>query len=174
MAGQGAKKRIEENKRRLRLLIIWLAVGLAAQVLNLAVRGFQTWRFIGVLATMSVGAFTYQSISALAAPVYDPSSGELLDGGADLDMKGFCGYYHDVLYITVIVQVLSAVSPWFWYLYLVVPGYAGYKAAQFGWPYVKDYFNGSSRQGMTMDEATRRRMEKSEKRSERRKMKSFR
>ncbi|KAJ9529029.1 hypothetical protein QJQ45_007105 [Haematococcus lacustris] len=150
MAGQGAKKRIEENKRRLRLLIIWLAVGLAAQVLNLA------------------------SISALAAPVYDPSSGELLDGGADLDMKGFCGYYHDVLYITVIVQVLSAVSPWFWYLYLVVPGYAGYKAAQFGWPYVKDYFNGSSRQGMTMDEATRRRMEKSEKRSERRKMKSFR
>lgn len=105
MAGQGAKKRIEENKRRLRLLIIWLAVGLAAQVLNLAVRGFQTWRFIGLLATVSVNAFTYQSISALAAPVYDPSSGELLDGGADLDMKGFCGYYHDVLYITVIVQV---------------------------------------------------------------------
>ena len=131
MAGAGAKKRMEENKGRVATLRIIVAVGAIAYIFGrLGLQGGwqSAWHWAGqirqrtsylcaslhhkpylrssagLLLTAGVSAFTFSSIAAFAAPIYGPS-GELLDGGADLSMKGACAYYHDLLYITSFVQV---------------------------------------------------------------------
>lgn len=108
MAGQGAKKRLQENKKRLQLLQRLLVAGLIAQLtkaaLALRAGSLDGYGIAGLLTTTGVAWFCFSGISSLAAPAFD-EKGELVDGGADLNMGGFNGYYHDVLYITVFVQV---------------------------------------------------------------------
>jgi len=110
MAGAGAKKRIEENKLRvatLRAVVIASALTFfMIRLMFLGGWGFTAskWHWIGFCFSSAINFFTFTSIRAFAAPVYGPG-GELLDGGADLSMKGACAYYHDLLYITSFVQV---------------------------------------------------------------------
>lgn len=108
MANQGAKKRVEENGRRLAMLRWLLVAGLVGQLAGLAWsmhRGRATTRqWLGAVGSSGLAWAMYSFIARLAAPAY-AAGGELLDGGADLNRGGVCGYYHDVLYITVFVQV---------------------------------------------------------------------
>ncbi len=107
MAGQAAKKRLEENRKRLRLLGTFLIVGLACQLISLALRSRKgavtTSSIVGLVFTTGVGYLCYQTISSIAKPVYH--EGELIDGGGDLNRGGINGYAHDILYITAFVQV---------------------------------------------------------------------
>lgn len=172
MAGAGAKKRAEQNKQRLQTLKL---VVLAASVFYAVVRLWlfrstvTWWHWAGVLLTVAVHAVCYTFISHAGTPVYD-QAGELVDGGADLD-KGMVSYYHDILYVTALVQVVAAFTSWGWYLYLSVPAYAAYllytKIIQ---PYMSTK---RSTAEDVMDEATRKRLERAEKRSERRRNKRF-
>jgi hypothetical protein len=107
MAGAGAKKRHEENTRHMRFLQIWLIVGfLSFALVRMAYFGGHTSKTLWfALASTTLIAYTcYRGIAMMAAATYG-ARGELLDGGADMSMKGFCGHYHDLLYMTVIVQV---------------------------------------------------------------------
>lgn len=131
MAGAGAKKRVEENARRLSSLRIALASGLALHaLLRLLVHGQLLagfWATALLVLSGVAGWFCYSQISSFATPVYSPTPPhELLDGGADLNMRGMCGHYHDVLYITVFAQAGSGLYSRVWYVYLVVPGYGLY------------------------------------------------
>ena len=48
--------------------------------------------------------------------------------GQDLSGEGLISYMQDICYVTWFVHLGAAlVSPKFWYLYLVIPGYAGYR-----------------------------------------------
>lgn len=109
MANQGAKKRAEENAKRIAALRMVLAAGFVCQLLRLALLWSKgqplTWPVTGTTLTILVAWFCFSGIAAFAAPVYDRQTGELIDGGADLSMGGMCAYYHDVLYITSFVQV---------------------------------------------------------------------
>eukprot|EP00955_Chlamydomonas_euryale_P074577 362070-Chlamydomonas_euryale.AAC.21 len=110
MAGAGAKKRHEENRKHISVLRLWLASGILSFLLVRMVYmggSSSTTLWVAFFATSLVAYVCYRGIAALAAPTYGPR-GELLDGGADMAMKGFCGHYHDLLYITVIVQASSA------------------------------------------------------------------
>lgn len=107
MAGAGAKKRHDENRKHLGMLRIWLMTGLLSfMLLKMGYkRGYTSiGLWLAFAATSGVAYLCYRGIAALAEPTYG-QRGELLDGGADMKMKGFCSYYHDMLYITVIVQV---------------------------------------------------------------------
>ena len=107
MAGAGAKKRLEENKARVATLRVLVAAGAISFLLGrMALRGgyVHGWQWFGAALTLAVNVFTLRAITHHAAPIYGPK-GELLDGGADLSMKGACAYYHDLLYITSFVQV---------------------------------------------------------------------
>ena len=109
MANQGAKKRVEENAKRMRTLRIVFIVGLCALLLArvlLLVRGKSTsaWLWVGSLLSLATNWFMYSSIAGFAAPSYG-ADGELIDGGSDLSMGGMCSYYHDILYVSVFVQV---------------------------------------------------------------------
>ncbi len=84
MAGAGPKKRLEENKQRLRLLQALVAAGLATQLARLWLRGVSLWGVVGLAGTVATSGACFYGISALATPVYD-QQGSLVDGGADLN-----------------------------------------------------------------------------------------
>jgi hypothetical protein len=171
MAGAGAKKRSEENARTVRNVGIYILICAAVFALirlylpKQASADWTTWAaFAG---TMLVQGFCYISIVAVARPVY--SNGVLVDGGADL-AKGSISYYFDLLYVTGFVQVLASFTAYGWYAYAVVPAYAGFKLFQFAKPLLFDKSSGGE---VEMDEATRKKLERTQQRAERRRVKRF-
>mmetsp|Transcript_35604 Transcript_35604/g.42880 ORF Transcript_35604/g.42880 Transcript_35604/m.42880 type:complete len:189 (+) Transcript_35604:202-768(+) len=125
MAKQGAKKLIESNKKHLQKLQIAIAVslGLYAVIrLHLFKASTSWWHYFGFFCSSGTALFFYWLLSLMAKATYG-SQGEVLDGGLDLTVStGFATYYHDLIYITIFVQVMSSlVSDWFWLVYSVVP-----------------------------------------------------
>ena len=47
-------------------------------------------------------------------------TGELEDGGADLNMGGLCTYYHDLIYLSAFVQLAAIFTDRAWLSYGVV------------------------------------------------------
>ncbi|KAA8595921.1 hypothetical protein FQN60_011212 [Etheostoma spectabile] len=75
-----------------------------------------------ILDMVYVGS--YRSMSAMAKPAF-AEDGSLLDGGIDLNMEqGMAEHLKDVILLTAIVQVLSTISSYFWYLWLLAPARA--------------------------------------------------
>ena len=171
MAGAGAKKRAEENVRRLKTLRIIIAVALATFVGVRLVLGRSTaewWEYAALAATVVVYMVTYSSIRFVATPVYDRATGELLDAGADLNkVGGVQSYQHDVLYVTAFVQLLAAFWARAWLLWLVVPAYAAYQLFS---KVVYPMFL-SPKPDVALDPETRRQLERAAARSERRRQK---
>ncbi|MCO5558395.1 hypothetical protein L7F22_011976 [Adiantum nelumboides] len=96
----------------------------------------------------------------MAKASYD-ESGELIDGGFDMSGEGLVSYLHDVLYITVFVQISSILSDKLWLVYLVIPIFALYKLWQLVlYPYI---FQSSSED--TEDAKARKKREKMERKS---------
>lgn len=54
-----------------------------------------------------------------AEPIYG-QNGELIDGGADLDLGGLCTYYHDLIYLAAFVQIASIFTSRAWWIFLLV------------------------------------------------------
>ena len=154
MANQSAKKRFAENKRVVRNL--WTVVAVAHALALLAGVGVpllrhQTvdfrWGCVVAHALNSgVMVLVARMIVALAQPSYDPVTGELKDGGADLSMPGaLSSYYFDLVYMTAFAMVTAAAfGPRWWlvhvltaagvlyvlYTNLLAPALAARKAAQ--------------------------------------------
>ncbi|GER27793.1 transmembrane protein-like protein [Striga asiatica] len=164
MANQGAKKRKEENARHMKTLLR-LIIASNAIYLLLRIGVFYssfTWKhLVGLILTSLAYFIPYQQLDSMAKPTFT-DDGELLDGGFDMSTGGICGYLHDVIYITLFVQLSSIISEKFWYIYLVIPGFAAYQL--FG--LVKGFLSHSS-EGAEEDEKTRKKREKMEKRASR-------
>ncbi|CAA0820001.1 Protein of unknown function (DUF788 [Striga hermonthica] len=164
MANQGAKKRKEENARHMKNL---LRLIIASNAIYLVIRigvfySSFTWKhLVGLILTSLAYFIPYQQLNSMAMPTFS-DDGELLDGGFDMSTGGICGYLHDVIYITLFVQLSSIISEKFWYIYLVIPGFAAYQL--FG--LVKGFLSHSS-EGAEEDEKTRKKREKMEKRASR-------
>ncbi|KAJ3680485.1 hypothetical protein LUZ60_016763 [Juncus effusus] len=164
MANQGAKKRKEENKKHMATL---LRVILASNAIYVIVRmmimySSFTWKhWMGLGLTSAAYFFPYKQLASMAKPSFS-DDGELLDGGYDMSTTGICGYLHDVIYITAFVQIMSIVSDKFWWTYIVIPVFGGYKA--FG--LIKGLFFSGSDEGPE-DEKARKKREKMEKKASR-------
>lgn len=171
MAGEGAKKRLEQNQRRLFALRVAMLLTTALYVsVRLFVRAGTrgAWHWVGLVATLLMHGLSYLAIAAAAQPTYS-STGALIDGGGDLD-RGTASSYHDVLYITCAVQALAAFTDKGWWLYASVPAYGLYKLWGFVYPnFIKKKPEGEGE----LDEKTRAKLERTERRSERRRMKRF-
>ncbi|XP_028823938.1 transmembrane protein 208-like isoform X2 [Denticeps clupeoides] len=77
-----------------------------------------------LLFALAVYLGSYRSMSAMARPSFGEDGG-LLDGGIDLNMEqGMAEHLKDVILLTAIVQVLSTLSSYFWYLWLLAPARA--------------------------------------------------
>lgn len=168
MAGAGAKKRAEDNARTMRTIGIYILVcaamhGIVRLYLKHSSADWTSWAAFA--ATMLVQGFCYVSIVAVGRPTYQ--NGMLIDGGGDLG-KGMISYYFDVLYVTGFVQVLACFTSYAWYVLAVVPIYAGYMlTTKVIMPLLaKD-------KEVEVDEATRKKLERTEKRAERRRVRRF-
>ncbi|XP_062869300.1 transmembrane protein 208 isoform X3 [Trichomycterus rosablanca] len=77
-----------------------------------------------LLFALVVYVGSYRSMSAMAKPAF-ADDGTLLDSGIDLNMEqGMAEHLKDVILLTAIVQVLSTLSSYFWYLWLLAPARA--------------------------------------------------
>ncbi|XP_072962407.1 uncharacterized protein [Typha angustifolia] len=164
MANQGAKKRKEENKKHMAML---LRIIIGCNVIYVLVRmlifhSTFTWKhWIGLLVTSAAYGFPYKQLASMAKPSYS-DDGELLDGGYDMSTGGVCGYLHDVIYITSFVQLMSIFSGKFWWTYLVIPAFGAYKISGL----LRGTLFGSSEDGVE-DEKSRKKRERMEKKASR-------
>ncbi|XP_064414537.1 transmembrane protein 208 [Latimeria chalumnae] len=126
---KGKKQIFEDNKETLKFYMrIVLGANAIYGAVNLFVFSgsatFWTW---GVLAfSLLVYGLSYRSMKAMAQPTFS-EDGSLADGGIDLNMEqGMAEHLKDVILLTAIVQVLSCLSMYFWYLWILAPGRALY------------------------------------------------
>jgi hypothetical protein len=171
MANQGAKKRSEENKKKLTALQYALLISLGLFLFIRLIWQRSTtgiWHYAGFSLVAGSSWFCYSGLRYMAAPVYS-SNGELIDGGADLSMGGVCGYYHDWIYISCFVMFTASFSNWFWWTFILVPVYGGYML----WVKVLHPYFMAPREEETMDEATRKKLEKQQRRADKRQQKSM-
>ncbi|XP_072516407.1 transmembrane protein 208 isoform X4 [Salminus brasiliensis] len=103
-------------------------------------------------------------MAAMAKPAF-AGDGSLLDGGIDLNMEqGMAEHLKDAILLTAIVQVLSTLSPYFWYFWLLAPA----RALQLLWMnFLGPWFSAES--SVSQEEIN----EKKQRRQERRQMKRF-
>lgn len=144
MANQSAKKRVEDNRKRISLLFYIILGSAGAHILIrlILLRGSATrWTYITALGSLGTQLFLFSSLRSMAsmcieeclmrlmccltpslqhaAPTYS-MRGELLDGGVDLKMAGVCEYMQDIIYLLALAQLLGMLTSWAWLLMLVV------------------------------------------------------
>lgn len=127
MANSSAKKQLKSNTQRLNALKVAI---LTANVLYAAVHVL----FRGPLTTFHKVSWLFLSLSyalpfyfiwIAAKPTYS-DTGALIDGGSDVTASGVLEYAHDLIFLTVFVQVGLLFSRWTLLFYLVAPAYATY------------------------------------------------
>ncbi|XP_031146203.1 transmembrane protein 208 [Sander lucioperca] len=124
---KGKKQIYEENEATLKFYTrVILGANAIYTAVNLVVfyssSTFWTWLLLVFALAVYVGS--YRSMSAMAKAVF-AEDGSLLDGGIDLNMEqGMAEHLKDVILLTAIVQVLSTISSYFWYLWLLAPARA--------------------------------------------------
>ncbi|KAI9199754.1 uncharacterized protein BJ171DRAFT_585040 [Polychytrium aggregatum] len=86
------------------------------------------WHIVGFVLVEGSLFFIYTQLQAFSRPSYETGSNVVRDGGADLKSEGMIAYMFDVIYIGLFVLITSAfISDYFWWTFLVIPGYAVYK-----------------------------------------------
>eukprot|EP01132_Coremiostelium_polycephalum_P004009 gene4009-5012_t len=111
-------------------------------------------------------AIAYTLIKSAAKATFG-ESGELLDGGSDLD-TGLAVYYFDIVYVCVITQILGLFSDKFLLFLLSIPAYASFKLWK---EFLGPWFFAKAEQQPVEDEKTRKKREKQEKKAEKPKYK---
>jgi len=86
-----------------------------------------TWTQISLFVFSTIIYFaSYQFMSKASKPVYSETGG-MIDCGVDLNMPdGIIEHVKDILILTMLCQILSLASNWFWLLWLAVPTRAGW------------------------------------------------
>ncbi|XP_044951805.1 transmembrane protein 208 homolog [Hordeum vulgare subsp. vulgare] len=170
MANQGSKKIVERNRRRMDLL--WRII-LVSNVIYIVVRmavmhSSFTWKhWIGLVVTSAAYFLSYKQLASMTKAEYsDADNRELLSSGYDMATGGISEYIEDVIYITAFVQLTSIISGKFWWTYLVIPAFGGYKIFFL----LKGTFFSGGSEGEVEDEKSRKKREKMEKKASRGKM----
>ncbi|KAL5269286.1 hypothetical protein ACHWQZ_G002937 [Mnemiopsis leidyi] len=84
-----------------------------------------SWMDIILSLLAGIGlSLLYGSMSNAARPIYS-ESGNLVSAGTDLNMEGgVTDYFKDIIIVTCVVLLLSLISDYFWFCWLIIPGFA--------------------------------------------------
>jgi len=127
MAGQSAKKQVAQNFKILREihLITWISYSIFLISNFYFNRPSSSKYFILTFLPVLGSIFV---IEKTGRPVLDPQ-GKIIRQGQDLQQEGLTEYLFDIIYYTIILNFLTVLfnSNKIWWLYLVVPAFAGYK-----------------------------------------------
>ncbi|KAK6457892.1 uncharacterized protein RJT20DRAFT_27328 [Scheffersomyces xylosifermentans] len=136
MASQSSKKLAQANTTTLNQLHIISGV---INVLTLLIvyfvqrpKNYKPW----VLFSLPSWFFQY-TIEKSGRPTYH--NNKLIRSGEDIHHEGLYEYFFDVIYVTWLLDILMVIfgTNYVWLLYLVIPGYAGYKLFGFAAPFLR-------------------------------------
>ncbi|XP_064868632.1 transmembrane protein 208-like [Oncorhynchus nerka] len=165
---KGKKQIYEENGATLKFYTrVILGANAIYTALNLLVfySSSTFWTWFALVFALAVYVGSYRSMTAMAKAVFG-EDGSLLDGGIDLNMEqGIAEHLKDVILLTAILQVLSTISSWFWYLWLLAPARAMFLL----WVNFLGPWFSAETPGAAPEEVN----EKKQRRQERRQMKRF-
>ncbi|GFS30967.1 transmembrane protein 208 [Trichonephila inaurata madagascariensis] len=126
---KGQKQIVEENKQTLKFYTI---MAVSAEVIYNGLMLTFFWESYSALymclvfASILVYAGCLQFMWSMAKATYS-ETGQLLDGGIDLNMEaGFAENLKDLIILTASIQVLSVISNFFWLLWFLAPVRAFY------------------------------------------------
>ncbi|XP_077983417.1 transmembrane protein 208-like [Glandiceps talaboti] len=126
---KGQKQIYEENKKTLQF---YTKIIFATNLIYLLVRMAWMWESFNVSCwlLLSLAVLIYFSclsfMTKMARATFN-TNGSLVDGGMDLNSEsGTAEHIKDVILVTVLVQILSIFSNYFWLCWLIVPGAAFY------------------------------------------------
>ncbi|CAG8505133.1 869_t:CDS:2 [Paraglomus occultum] len=129
MAGQADKKLARENAKTLNNLFYQFLI---FNIIYILVRifyfypTFTTWVAVKYFTTTGITLYLGYQLLQFGTPRYQ--NGVLISPGNDLAAKGLTEYMFDVIYVTWCIHMLSIVWEGAWWFYLIIPGYAIYKA----------------------------------------------
>ncbi|KAF8609336.1 DUF788-domain-containing protein [Ceratobasidium sp. AG-I] len=70
----------------------------------------------------------YRHLTTIGRPRREPNTGALISPGEDLAQSGITEWCWDIIYVTWGCAVGSGIlGSWVWWLYLIIPSYAGFK-----------------------------------------------
>ncbi|KAI8580858.1 hypothetical protein K450DRAFT_234905 [Umbelopsis ramanniana AG] len=142
MANASSKKIAANNAKILANLRIGFLVVNGFYVLWRGIMFWKTFTFSTLLAysiTSGITFYFYNVLKNAGTPNYK-ADGSIASGGDDLNAEGLTAYMFDIIYITWFVHITTAViSSKFWYTYIVIPVYAGFKL----WPFIAPYLKSS-------------------------------
>ncbi|XP_022668342.1 transmembrane protein 208-like [Varroa jacobsoni] len=128
-ATKGQKQVVTENRDTIRFYVIMSSSGITLYLfaaIFIFTGGLTSGLFTILSLTALVQAGCIFMMHSMATPMFS-ETGQLLDGGTDLNMKnGFCEYLKDLVILSSFVEVLAMFSNYFWCLMLLVPIYAFY------------------------------------------------
>lgn len=127
MAGQSAKKQVAQNFKILKEihLITWASYTIFT-FFNFYLNRPASSKFFIITAFPVLGSLFV--IEKTGRPRLDPQ-GKIIRQGQDLQQEGLTEYLFDIIYYTIILNVLTVLfnSSKIWWLYWAVPGFAAYK-----------------------------------------------
>lgn len=128
---KGKKEIHKDNIESLRFYEKFSIVGSAIQVAHISLfyflsSSFSYWNIVFLVFAVVVHVVAHQLLRYMARPLLGPS-GELLEAGAEINSSFLAEYAIDSIILTTGLQGLSAISNYFWILFLLVPGYICYK-----------------------------------------------
>ena len=147
MANSSAKKLYKSNQQRLKALAAAIVV---TNLLFAIIRGgfFYTYfdRFYIIITCFLafIYSLSFYVIWVSARPTFS-DSGALIDAGNDITQGGVLEYVHDLIYISLFVQLGLIFTKWASLIFLTIPLYVGYLAFGFGFsPFGSEDNNTSS------------------------------
>lgn len=128
-ATKGQKQIVEENKDTVKFYskMAVAAVGIHFAVHVAICRGSFTFVYwLVFIFTILLYGGCIQAMRYMAKASYS-DSGQLLDGGIDLNMQGgLAEHLKDLVILTAAIQMLSLISNYVWLFWLLAPGRAIY------------------------------------------------
>lgn len=122
-ATKGQKQIVEENAATLNFYrnMVFIANGIYLTVTCVISDTFSLQMIILFLFAAAAYIGSFQFMAYMARPKY-ADSGQLLDSGVDLNMEGgIAEHLKDLIILTSGCQLLSLISNYFWFLWLLAP-----------------------------------------------------
>lgn len=126
------------------------------------------WNYLGYGMALVMMGLSYSGLSSALTPTYS-STGDLIFAGADLKVGGMLEYYQDFAYLCIFALTLGAWTDWAWLVFAAIPAYGFFML----WKYlISPWLNAPSQSSAdmydSMDDASKKRLQKKERQAARR------
>lgn len=126
------------------------------------------WNYLAYGISLVIMGLSYSGLRSALTPTYS-STGDLVFAGADLSVGGMLEYYQDFAYLCMFALTVGAWTDWAWLVFAAIPAYGAFMI----WKYIiSPWLNAPSQSSTDMydslDDASKKRLQKKERQAARR------